>query len=550
MKKRTSDGRGGEVLPAYIPNEIRRERITTTRFGGLTSMGNGYGDSLFSMSNLSPRCAPALATRKKHGVFFTSRVGGTPHGMTMFGDVVVFAQGSGLYCVDRKDQKLRLIGNLSDTDKQFYVFGERLYIFPDKVYLEEACNGAFPMVVDTGVIPQCDFNAYTVTLPEGYKWSDWGFQVGDCLHIVNEDDPNPAPEGYYRLTEVRGRIATTLTPFFTTDKCDARFRREIPDLDRVCVNGRRVYGVAGKELYISAEGCPMDFYSLGVADGRGPARLHSDTQGGFTACVPWQGYVVCFKRDRICKLLGTRADTFELQEVKAVGTPKELSATVCELAGYLYYASDSGVYRYRGQYPERIAPSLGQSIAAGCGGTDGLSYYVALRSEEAVSSVPILIYAPDPGAWYTTDNRSVPCMMGANGFLWMQDEMGNIRVTSSDGRDAGYPPDSFPLVAVAELETDRFEPDACRPLSVCIRATGAAGSILLLGVQYMGAEKLSGGEYDPTLFTASLEGDATEQLWRVALPPRTCDQVRIRLSLLGEWVIHSVTREYGRVERM
>lgn len=529
-------------LPRKLPATLRRERVTVSVFGG--------GESLPEGQNLSPRAYPALATRRHRGMLSTPVGSGTPHGMAVFGDELYFVRGTVLYRMD--SEAVVAVGTVSDTDKQFFVFGERLYIYPDKLYVEAGGTALAPMELDTGVLDKSTFKGNTVTLPVGLSWTDLGFRAGDCLRVVNADNDEPAPEGYYRLLSVNGRVAVVQWTFPVTYESTARFKRVVPDLKRVCVNGNRVYGIAGKDVYVSAAGSALDFYSHGSTDGSDPAILRLDSDGELTACVAWQGYVVFFKPDRICKLLGTRADSFSLQDRPAVGITARLADTLCEVGGDLYYLAESGVYRYRGQEPERISTLGDQGVRGGYGGTDGDAYYLALKRPGDLWQQ--YCFVPERGEWYAEDGMHPICMIRRGGFLCIQADDGYIWLASADGRDHACLYHEChvrgDIRATAVLPADYgFQPEGCRLVGVSIRATSK--SVLAtptLEVLADFADAAAGKDADGTaeVSLGLFSGKMTDRLLKIPVTPRACDAVKLRLALKGDWVIHSVTREYER----
>lgn len=532
-----------DYLPERMPHAIRRRRVSVTDFGGLTAMGSRSGETLADTVNLSARHAPALATRAPRMLFSYMRGGGTPHGMAEFGGMLYFAQGTTLYRT-KDGVSLTSLGTVSDTDKQFFVFGDRLYIYPDKLYLEGDGTMPRPVELDTGVVEQAEFAGDRITLPTGMSWALLGFGAGDGLYVVNADDDTPAPEGHYRIKRVNGRVATLTQSFAADYVSNAGFRRVVPALDRYCVSGDRVYGILGKDVYISAAGSALDWYSRMDSDGSGPVCLHTDTEGDFTACMPWQGYVVFFKGDRICKLLGTRADTFALHDNRGAGIPRHLTDTLCEVDGGLCYASDNGVYRYRGQEPERIGSMGTAPVTKGCGGTDGVAYYLALESEGAWRQY---VYRPDLGCWHAEDDLHPICMKQKDGFLRVQDAEGYIWTVSSEGRGLTGAMDERQvkgeLVSAVTFGPDHsFEPDGYRLTALFIRATaGATGRLEVLGSYADGRVPDDGGEFSPL---ATFEGGMKDRLLRIPLIPRLCDGMTLKLVMQGEWVIHAVIREY------
>lgn len=530
-------------LPARLPRGIRREIVRISVFPGADSLQGGE-----DMLNLSPRRFPALATRRPRGLLQEAVGSGTAHGLVRFDGGIILARGTALYRL--REGVLTTLGTVGDSDKQFCVFGDRLYIYPDKLYVQAGSGTLSPMELDSGVVEGSVFKGNTVTLPAGMTWTSLGFGAGDCLRVANADNDLPAPEGYYHIMGVNGRVATLASSFPATYESAAYFRRTLPSLTRVCTGGDRVYGIAGKSVYISAAGSGMDFYSKGQPDGKDPVILQASSEGDLTACAPWQGYVVFFKTDRICKLLGTRADSFTLQERPGVGPSARLADTLCEVGGDLYYLAEGGVYRYRGQEPERISPVGDAGVQDGAGGTDGVAYYLAVR--DGSGGRRLYCYLPEEGRFHPEDNLAVSSMIGWDGFLCIQDSAGRLWKSSCDGRNTGTAADersvSGPVRASVILPPDYgFQPDGCRLAAVSVRVTGGPSSALEVFAEYADGASKKDADGSAWVSLGGLAGKATDRLCRFPLTPHTCDAVRIRLAMTGDWTVHEVIKEYERI---
>lgn len=531
------DGREiSDYLPARLPRSLKRERVTERVFRGLKSAFGG-GEGVCAGVNISPHRSPLLATRPSRGLFAYGRGTGAPHGMVWFDGSFIFARGGELFTTT-EGSVVNSLGPVSDTDKSFFVFEGRLYIYPDKLYMESGNSMPKPIELDTGVIDNAAFGGDTVTLPKGYVWSDWGFEAGDCLRVVNADDVNPTPEGYYRILSLRGgtaTLATNLPP--VTGK--TIFRRLVPNLTRCCVSGDRVYGIAGKDIFVSGAGSATDFYSRSKADSGSPVILHSSTDGAYTALSPWQGYVVFFKEDRICKLLGSRSDSFTLRDTRSVGIPAHLADTLCEVGNALYYASFDGIYAYRGEEPEAVTGFGGVTVTGGHGGRDGGAYCVALTAD---SGGVVGLFLPETGEWYPEDDPAVGAILDAGGFRYMQDGDGNIWKSARDGRAHGCTFDERhmgrPAVASVTFAPDHFgEPDGYCLTGLFLRVTGGVGGTLKVSIRYDEEGETPLGEY---------AGGMADRLLRVPLPLCFCDGSALKLDMTGDWVIHAIVKEYER----
>ena len=534
-------------LPEKLPCAPKRMMFRLgTDWGGVTPFGGGM--TLAEGANLSPRMGREPATRLPRGLFMRGYGSGDSNGMVMFDGTLIFARGTGLYST-KDGITIHTLGTVSNTRKSFCIFGERLYVYPDKLYMEKG-GMPKPLELDTGVMEKAQFSGNTLRLPVGYNWEALGFGVGDCLRVVNADEGEPAPEGDYRIARLQGSVATMVQSFPSTYTSNARFLRPVPDLTACCVSGDRVYGIAGKRIHVSAVGSATDFYSRSTGDGNHAVTLQSDTEGDFTALASWQGYMVFFKTDRICKLLGSRSDSFTLQDRQGTGVSEALSATLCEVGDALYYATAGGVRRYRGQEPEWVCSLGGATATGGCGGTDGRAYYLAITVN---GESRLCLYLPEEGAWYPEDDLAVKAMLCREGRVWMQDGTGTILTSSSDGRPAesSFTEETLTgnVVASMTLLPDRPDRvDKFRPMGVWIRATGrGAGSLRVYAAYADGAASV-----DATRETEVLLGEfsapMTDRLLTVPVWAGACDAVTLRLEMTGDWMIHDVIRRYETVE--
>ena len=534
-------------LPARLPGKTKRIQLRMGKVLGMDTPFGG-GKALAAGVNLSPRCGQEIASRLPRDLFVRAYGNGTPHGMTVFNGMLIFARGIGLFATS-DGVTVRTLGKVSDTDKSFIIFGDRLYIYPDKIFLKRNSMPQ-PVELDTGVISQAQLSGNTLRLPAGTNWTDLGFEVGDCVKLVNEDDSEPVPEDYYRIQKINGVTATMAQSFPTTYTSDIRLLRVVPDLTACCVCGDRVYGIAGRNIHVSAAGSATDFYSRSTGDGSHAVTIEGGTEGDFTTLSPWQGYVVFFKSDRICKLLGNRADSFALQDRQGVGVPAELSKTLCAVGDALYYASKGGVWRYRGQEPEWICSLDGMTATGGCGGTDGRAYYLSVDTDGTSQTA---LYLPEEGKWYPEDTLSMATMLCRDDLLWMQDGAGRIWTTSSDGRSRVTSYDETgligPVTASVTLPSDRPEtPARVRLSALWVRATGKGTGSLRVYVSYADGGASVDATREEEILLEQFASPMTERRLAIPLLAGACDAVTIRLEMTGEWIIHDVIRRYEVLE--
>ncbi len=574
LAKNQSNAAATDRLPPCLPATPRRQRSRVTAFAGLHS-GSSEKWSISEMKNLSPRCAPALATRRPRELLAPARGSGTPHGVAVMEGDLYFVQGSTLYRISdalasaAAGAHVETVGTLTDTDKHMTVFGERLLIFPDKMYVDAADGVLRPMELDLGIVDGVMFSGSMITLPSGMTWKNQGFHSGDSVYVIDADPVSPAPEGYYHIKSVRGSVATVDAIFATSAASAAQICRRVPDMDATAVCGNRLFGYKGKNIYICAEGESLAWQGK-QSDGLGPATLHTSSEGSITACAQWQGYMVFFKETRIGRVLGNSVQNYTLTEMAEPGIPTELSRTLCEVGGDLYYHGDGGVYRYASstQRPVCVGRPLSDHPVGGCGSTDGDVYYLDAITERGGEAVHgRYLYLPETNEWYAEDAVEVCDCVAIEGYLCTQDSLGRLWLSRPDGRRLGCVLNEWSLwgnlYAYVTFSPDYTEePDGYRPIALYIRATSAENAELRVLASFAnGRAKQDAVRPVPTGGTdfadvsdgvvelATLSGKMSDRLVRIPLPGMHCDHMILSLEMRGEWEIAALVTEYEVVKK-
>ena len=233
------------------------------------------------------------------------------------------------------------------------------------------------------------------------------------------------------------------------------------------------------------------------------------------------------------------------------GVPAPLAHTLCEVGDALYYASAGGVWRYRGQEPEWICSLGGITVTGGCGGTDGRAYYLSIDADGASRTA---LYLPETGKWYPEDTLHMGTMLCRDDLLWMQDGVGRIWWTSSDGRRraTGYDETSVlgPVSASVTLPPDRTEtPAGMRLTALWVRATGQGAGFLRVFAAFADGAASVDATREGEILLGEFQAPMTDRQLTVPVLAGLCDAVTIRLEMTGEWVIHDVIRRYEVTER-
>jgi hypothetical protein len=202
------------------------------------------------------------------------------------------------------------------------------------------------------------------------------YTAGNTVNVFNLDTP----------TQSTGTAVTMNQGY--VNAATVTIKREIPDLDYVCVNENRLWGCKGDTIYASKLGDPLNW---NVYDGLSTDSwsVETGTPGEFTGCCSFQGYPTFFKEDCVFRVLGDEPKNFTLRKHNIVGVSAGSNKSIVEIRGRLYYVSQLGAVEWNGgDYPSIISHALGAApgtlsyaatAAAGKGaiaGTDGIRYFL------------------------------------------------------------------------------------------------------------------------------------------------------------------------------
>ena len=509
-----------------------------TSFGGLCHRPDAGATDVYDMNNLTLMpSARSLTVRPERRTVVAARDGGgTPHGMCNHRGLIV-AQGTSLYRM--VGGELVRLGEVSDTDKSFASFGERLIIMPDKLCYDASTGEISPIELNSG-----EFGG-TVSgnqIVGAGTWEEMGFHVGDGVRLeVGSISVNgyTGPEvAYCRITAFSGRAMYVDHEFKQTGQLKMRMVRECPDMTHICACGERLVGCSGNAIHISEAGNPYNWCATdpdGVASSD-PATVRTASAGDFTSCIPWDGYVLLFKADHVCRLIGHGAGSYALDDAPLAGASDARS--LCQINGDVYYLGITGPCRYGGGQPACLADDIGVYLTEGCGGTDGRYYYLSAR--DADGNEHIYVWDPVRSCWYVEDGADVAFMTNVGDRLYFQTSAGSIVVEGNafhPARDGVSEIDTVgSLRATVTFGCDQVSlptPRRLRGLRFVAEApTGDSASVY---VSY------DNGEWHRI---GVMEGFGARRTYRIDLVPRACDEYRLRFELCGAWRIDRIYRVY------
>ena len=522
------------LLPRSVRKDSHVTRSRQTAFGGLSSCAHATGQEIAHMKNMSPYAYPAIGTREKRFLYETDLVG-RPHGIFRYEGVVV-ALGNALYSFDGTGNTQKLI-NAADMDKHMVSFGSMLFIQPDGICYDFDGKTVRNLSVTTGLLTEVLLGDDYITY-EGYPWSQ-NFSVGDGVELYVKDYVLGS-NLIFRckiIKIVNGTVFFDKT-FDVQGTYSIGVTRIFPAASAMCAVGDRLVSCVDHKVYVSEAGNPFNWCA---SDGSDAAPLTIATAGGgcFTACHPWQGYAILFKKDRIFQLLGRGADDYRVTEITAPGLTEKNARSLCEINGKLYYLSEGGVYCYDGNYPRAVGKDLPYGLSNGVGGSDGVCYYLSALGQDGMYH--LYVYHTERDMWYEQDALQAVAMVQNGDVLYIQTAGGQLLRTAREGEklpDDGsviYETASAFMSQVIFGEEFGGTPDGLRLLCVSLRVDGEPGGELKVEIAYDGGEI-----WEPV---GVLKG-GTHGMVQLRLLPRRASSYRLRLSMTGRWRVLEMFRDW------
>lgn len=488
------------------------------------NLGAGDG-ALWDMENMTGDRYPLLSTRKQR---YLIRQLEEPY--TLYAhDGLFWVDGNGFFADG--EQK----GTVSPGEKEFVSIGKYILIFPDKVFyrtdtdtfgsLEAEWTGT--VTIADGTYKGKSSKANTIkTTGEPFPFSeDEAVTISGCT--ISENNKIPIVR---EISEDGKELRFSENVFSEgTWTGNLTIRREVPDMDHLCVNENRVWGCKGDTIYASYLGNPFVWNNFdGVATDSYAAEVGS--AGDFTAAISYLGYPVFFKEDAIYKVYGNKPSNFEIMGSARLGVQRGSSHSLAVAGEKLFYLSRNGIVSYSGGMPENIAHAFGEvSYKEAVGGSDGSHYFVSMCDTDGNWS--IFVFDTTTGLWHREDGMHVISFAWQDS-LHMLDSEGNL--CSISKTDAAEPEGTFE----SYVEFGDF-----------IESSSDEKSISKIQLRISMEPK--------TELTIFLRFDS-EETWRkvstiraekkrsVILPiiPRRCDHWRIRLEGKGQWILYSLSREF------
>jgi len=188
-----------------------------------------------------------------------------------------------------------------------------------------------------------DFKDYDVVKLTGFDYDEYNLDAATVY--ARGEDYIVIATGTVRDYDQEGEISIT---------------RQAPEMDFICENGNRLWGCSSEkhEIYGSKLGDPTNWNSyLGISTDSYAATVGSE--GNYTGCIAYMGYVHFWKEDRCHRLYGTRPENYQLIELPIRGVKEGCHKSLCVVNGILYYVNRHGVMAFDGSSPVSVGDALG-----------------------------------------------------------------------------------------------------------------------------------------------------------------------------------------------
>ncbi len=518
-------------------------KVQQVKFGGMAhSIGAGDG-SLWDMKNLCSDHSPVLATRGKR---WKVRTLSNPGGMYGYEKLCWVENGKFYYDGAEK-------GEVSQGQKNFGSLGSCIVILPDKKYynkdtdtfgsMESSWAGG-SLTFGNGKLYGEDAVANCIQC-EGVNWGE-SFKAGDAVTIagctqqpgnnksiiIRQVDGDKLYFYEYSFTIPAGEGETPATSYTETGALS--ISRKMPDIKWCCENDNRLWGCDDKSIYASK---PGDIFNWNVFD-----VLESDawavTPGGtgeFTGCIAYRGYPVFFKEDKIYKVYGDIPSNFQAVSSASLGLAEGSHGSLAIAGETLFYQSRSGMMAYTGGIPQSVTAAFGiEKYRMGVAGSDGLKYYISMRSEDGTWA--LFVYDTQRGCWHREDETRATHFAYLEGNLYCLNEQGEIWIlgNGSEIPEGAEPEGEMAWMAEFTDFTDS-SPNKKGMTKLQIRLELGEDARMEALVQFD-----SDGIWHSVKELCGSEAKRSQYL---PITPRRCDHYRLKLQGVGECRIYSLVRE-------
>ena len=512
-------------------NKIKTSTKKVSVFGGYNHSELIAENEWLEMLNMSGDNFPALSPRRPRGVVKpVSKANG------LFAkEELVYVDGTSLYYGSEK------VATVSDSEKQFVSMGAYLIVMPDKIAYNVS-TGEVKHLENEWVAPAGTTITYSSTNWTGGEVSssdeetytyvkiaangiNVGFAQYDGVEITGCTQANlnktailyEVGAGYVIII---GDVESTFT-----QTGGLSLKRKMPDMDYLCESENRVWGCKDNEIYACKLGDPTNWACYeGITSDSMAISVGSD--GDFTGCVNYNGYVLFFKEEYLHKLYGSKPSNYQVTTTAMRGIERGSEKSLCIVNEVLYYKSRDGILAYSGGVPQKISDQLGpepyrNAVAAGVDS----KYYVSMEDSRGEKS--LFVYDTAKSIWCREDDADISAMVYCNGNIYYLDET-DKQICTIYGDDEG----SFPWSVVSGPLTEN-DLDRKYLKSINFRAWMEAGSFIEILTRY---------DNDPEWRREALQHCRHAGQYIIPVYPNRYDTMRLCIRGRGQVKIYQMDR--------
>lgn len=404
----------------FLKMSQKESTVQISSFLGLNRETVIRENEFADMKNMSSDKFPAISTRRNRGEVIKKL--SKPHGL-YHKNGLIYVDGTELYYKHSK------IADVTDTEKVFCGVGAFLIILPDKImyntstgemkqmeaFWQQTATATFEPLVEGATMIKVSCTGI------GKNFSKYdGVAMSGCTN-----------DGFNKTFTIQDKeddyivLIGDLVERFTQGS-GLKIERTMPDMDFLCENENRLWGCSSKnhEVYASKLGDPTNWNAFeGISTDSYAATIGSD--GDFTGCISYLGYVMFFKEDTIHKVYGSKPSNYQIMTSGVNGVALDCVKTISVVNETLFYVSRNGVCIFNGAQPEIVSDTLKDLVfGAGVGGQYNNKYYASLKDKNGYWYM--CTYDMERKIWSKEDNLHLIHCVNGEGDLYCIDSDGNL----------------------------------------------------------------------------------------------------------------------------
>lgn len=306
-------------------------------------------------------------------------------------------------------------------------------------------------------------------------------------------------------------------------------KRTAPDLDFLCGYGNRIWGCKGDTIYASKMGDP---YNWNVFDGisTDSYSVGTGTERNFTGCISYLNHPIFFKEDRIFKVYGSSASTFQVVESAVMGVPEGSSKSLAISGNTLFYLSRAGVVAYNGGVPVLISSPLGEEhFKNAVGGSDGVKYFVSMQDES--EDFHLFVYDTQKRLWHKEDDIQIKQMVYLDG-LYAVLTSGEIYLLGDPLRIPQAASEESNVLSMVEFgDFDLDTMDRKHFIRLRFRVEIEIGGYVKFYIKY---------DHENSWKNIGEVHSKQKNVYVLSCPLKRCDHFQLRLEGSGNWKLHAM----------